>query len=133
MELSSRNNLQKQFLGGTLPNPLPDGPYQGSVPSYTVSWQGKKFDAANHSGINLFKAENGKLNEKYSFKTYTGTGLKDKTVSVFKIDYDIPGNPFWLRWILDEIVEVAPGVYLGKMIVRLFGISFVPTFFTLKK
>lgn len=131
------DDKQKTFLAGQVPNPLPDGSYHGTVPGYTVPWLGKKFNAADHSGINLFKNGGGDISaapaEKYRFRTSMGPGLKDANVTVIKIDYDIPENPFWLRWILDEIVETAPGVYLGKMIVRFFGTSFALIYFTLEK
>jgi hypothetical protein len=131
--LFQRGNYKEQFLTGALPLPFPDGAYHGTVPGYRVSWLGKKFNATDHSGINLFTNGKGGFSEKYRFKTYTGAGLKDNKVNVVKIDYDIPENPFWLRWILDEIVEVTPGRYLGKMIIRLPGFSFAPIYFTLAK
>jgi hypothetical protein len=140
------NDQEKVFLAGRTPNPLPDGPYHGTVPGYRVSWLGKKFNAADHSGVNLFETSGHSTGdtgtsgnaqkiptEKYRFKTSIGAGLKDTAITVVKIDYDIPENPFWLRWILDEIVETAPGVYLGKMIVRIFGLSFALVYFTLQK
>jgi hypothetical protein len=37
---------------------------------------------------------------------------------VLRIDYDVDGNPAWLRPVLDEVVEVEPRVLLGRMHVR---------------
>jgi hypothetical protein len=38
---------------------------------------------------------------------------------VLKIDYDLPQNPaFSIRRVLDELVQVADGVYLGKAHVK---------------
>jgi hypothetical protein len=34
--------------------------------------------------------------------------------SAFHLDYDNPGNPFFIRAIRDEIRQVAPGLYLGQ-------------------
>src|SRR3989344_7704126 len=93
---------QTAFLKGSVPNPLPDGFYAGSVSGPKVSWLGKKFNAGAQTGINVFENKNGQA-EKYPFKTYTGKGVRDKEIEVFKIDYDTPENPFWLRFILDEI------------------------------
>lgn len=53
---------------------------------------------------------------------------------VLKIDYAIPANPFWLRFILDEIVETEPGKLLGKVHIHLLpDLNFTLGFFTLEK
>ncbi len=54
----------------------------------------------------------------YYFKTWVGKGKKDANTDVFKLDYDLPENPFWIRAILDEVVEIAPQEYLGKIHVK---------------
>lgn len=117
---------QKLFISGKVPNPLPNGLYKGSV-SFKTSWQGKKFDATSSTGLNLIDDK-----EKYPFKTYTGKGLQDKNLDVLKIDYNIPQNPFWLKFILDEIVETSPGKYLGKVHINFFGFPFSVGYFRLK-
>ena len=130
---------QKQFLAGTAPNPTPDGLYSGTVPGHTVSWLGKKFNAASSTGINVFddgKDTNGNIiqGERYPFKTSYVKGSRDKNLDVLAIDYNIATNPFWLRLILDEIVQVAPGQYLGKLEVRIIPrFPFTLAFFELKK
>lgn len=108
---------QKTFLQGKVPNELPNGLYKGSVPGYTFPWKGKKFNREKGSGINIFN-ENGKTTQQYPFKLYTGKGLADKNLEVIKIDYNLPQNPLWLRFIVDEIVEVKKDTYLGKLIVN---------------
>ncbi len=118
---------QKIFLSGKVPNPKPAGFYKGSV-SFKTTWQGKKFDASSSSGINLISGK-----EQYPFKTYIGIGIQDRSLDVYKIDYNIPQNPFWLRFILDEIVETSPGKYLGKVHINLFGFPFSLGYFQLKK
>lgn len=123
----------KEFLLGKLPNPKPDGFYQGAT-GFNTSWLGKKFDAQNAIGTNIIKDKKGNQLEKYSFKTYVGKGLFDQNVFVLKIDYNIRGNPFWIRSILDEIVEVAPNEYLGKIHIRVIpSFPFSMLYFTLKK
>lgn len=124
---------QQEFLRGNLPNPKPDGFYQGSV-GFDVSWMGKKFDAQNDAGINVFKDKKGNQTEKYPFKTWVGKGLFDPYSFVLKIDYDVKGNPFWVRWILDEIVQVGPNEYLGKVQLRIIpSFPFSVLYFELKK
>ena len=125
---------QQDFLAGTLPSPAPDGVYMGSVPGHTFSWIGKKFDASHERGINVFNDGTGTTTERYPFMTAVGKGVRDTNLDVMKIDYDMPGNPFWLKFILDEIVQVAPGQYLGKMHVRIIpGYPFTLLFFHLRK
>lgn len=125
----TQNSLnQKLFLSGKVPNPLPNGSYKGSVGNIKVGWQGKKFDASSSSGINLISGK-----EQYPFKTYVGKGLADN-IDVLKIDYNLPQNPFWLRFILDEIVEVERGKYLGKVHLNLIpGLPFSLGYFRLEK
>jgi hypothetical protein len=112
--------LQTVFLTGSVPAPLPDGLYKGTVDGKQTSWVGKKFNQNQNNGINVFRDNNG-INTKdiYPFKTYVGYGGADKKLRVFKIDYDVLGNPLWLRCIVDEIVEIRPGHYLGKLEVRI--------------
>ena len=132
----SRN---KVFLQGIFPSPAPDGLHQGIFLGHNTSWRGKKFDAANAKGINLFAGHNtapgsdGQV-EKYPFKTWQGKGLLDKKLDVLKIDYNVKGNPFWLRLIVDEIVQIAPNEYLGKMNLKIIpGFPFGILYFELKK
>lgn len=52
------------------------------------------------------------------FRTYPAPALFDDLV-VLKIDYDLPANPrLTIRRVLDELVEVADGFYLGRAYVR---------------
>lgn len=53
------------------------------------------------------------------FRTYTAPALFDPELTVLKIDYDLPPNPtLTIRRVLDELVEVAGGYYLGRAWVR---------------
>lgn len=125
---------QHAFFKGTVPNPLPDGFYSGSVSGPNKSWLGKKFNAGAQTGINVFANPDSGQKEKYPFKTYTGRGVRDRETDVLKIDYNLPRNPFWLRFILDEVVETAPGQYLGKLHILLIpGYPFTLAFFELKQ
>lgn len=124
---------QALFIEGGVPAPKPDGFYQGTVSNLpTASWLGKKFSMAQASGTNVFKDGSSTV-EQYPFVTRVQAGLRDKETQVLAIDYNIPENPFWLRTVLDEIVEVTPGHYLGKMHIRIFKYSFSILYFELTK
>ena len=102
-----------------------------------MPWQGKRFDSMSGSGDNrmvstarlpskllwpLYKmkdAADGKL--AFDFKTYKDAGKADPDVQVMVIDYSGVGdNPrLIIRSIRDELVEVVPGAYLGKILFRL--------------
>lgn len=123
---------QRLFSSGKVPDPLPDGLHSGSAEGYSGSWQGKKFDRGASTGINLFKLGD-KVEERYPFITSVGKGVKDDK-DVIKIDYNIPQNPWYLRMILDEIVEVKPDEYLGKLHLRIIpGAPFTLAYFKLSK
>jgi hypothetical protein len=123
---------QTDFARGTATE-LPDGLYAGSAAGPPVSWKGKKFGKANQVGINEFITPDGTLEEKYPFVTSVGPGAHD-SIPVIRIDYNLSANPLWLRPVLDEIVEVAPGEYLGKLQLRIIpGYPFTLTFFRLKE
>jgi len=120
---------QSQFTRGTV-TVLPDGLYTGTVAGPSFSWKGKWFDRSGHTGINIFAGANGDM-EKYPFTESVGSGVHDD-ISVIRIDYNVSQNPWWLRPVLDEVVEVAPGAYLGKLQLRIIpGYPFTLTYFTL--
>lgn len=97
-----------------------------------LPWQGKRFLAATATGDNVFDARSRPLARlmwptyrKYEvkgdsyyafpFRTSAGFGMQEKDCTVLKIDYDDPVNPrLTVRRVLDEVVELAPGVYLGQ-------------------
>lgn len=123
--------FQQEFLRGKV-SPGFNGFYKGTVTSIKTNWQGKKFIASKSAGINIFKDQDGE-HEKYPFKTYTGKGLQD-SINVLKIDYSNNKDPWWLRFILDELVEASPGKYLGKVHIQIFpGLGFTLGYFRLEK
>ncbi len=127
------SNNQKIFAAAQVPTPLLNGFYRGDVDGYKFYWQGKKFDEAKGIGINIFDGKPSH-SEKYPFRTYIGKGILDKKTDVLKIEYNLPQNHFWMKPVLDELVQVAPGTYLGKMHVRLIpGFPFTLAFFELKQ
>jgi hypothetical protein len=128
---SKRSPNQALFRHGSIPQTLPDGDYKGHVAGYSGDWIGKTFDATHGTGKNRFRSANG-VELRYPFKTVVGPGLADP-VAVIKIDYDIAGNPQWLRRILDEIVQVGPSRYLGKIHLRLGPMHVTVGYFELEK
>ena len=53
---------------------------------------------------------------------------------VLRIDYSSSDNPWWCVRVVDEIVEVKPGEYLGKVCLRPFPqVSVALAFFRLSK
>ena len=63
-------------------------------------------------------AKDGKL--AFDFKTYEDAGKDDPDLQVMVIDYaDIEDNPtLVIRSIRDELVQIVPGAYLGKILFR---------------
>jgi len=109
----------------------------GAIVSAWLPWKGKSFDAAQSRGDNLFTRDSLLLAHVYwplyrgyvddgpetyrafAFRTYLAPGLADPDRQVLKIDYDLPENPaLSIRRVLDELVQVADGVYLGKAHVK---------------
>ena len=124
------DHRQLLFINGTVPKDLPDGFYKGLVGGRAVSWKGKKFDAARKTGINILGDDN---HEAFPFVMYVGKGITDTHLDVIKIDYSSRANTWWLRFVLDEIVEVTPGEYLGKVHLRIIpGFPFTLGYFTLE-
>jgi hypothetical protein len=117
-----------RFKNGYYPSASLDGRYQGSWMGNQTTWQGKEFFAASKTGINNFSD-----GQRYKFKTYKAKSISSDK-EVLKIDYDIAGNPFWIRRIVDELVEAEPGKYQGKVYIKyLPGLTFSLTYFTLEK
>ena len=120
------------FAVGTVPLEMPKGLYHGSVEELgEVSWKGKKFNG-DRTGINLFEGD-GKSEEKYAFRFFPAKSLRGD-LQVLRIDYDQPGNPLWLRFIVDEIVSVAPEQFIGAVYINLLpGLRFRMGYFRLEK
>lgn len=142
--LVERSPYHEMFVQGRVPD-LPDGFHPGMAHvlfDKQTPWLGKHFDRDQQFGYNVFTPLGAKIlkvaspfyrkfsvNEEgntraYYFKTSVGKGKKDKQLDVFKLDYDAPENPLFIRIILDEVVEIAPGQFLGKIHVK-----FLPGFF----
>jgi hypothetical protein len=125
---------QKLFAAGKIPISPPEGFYSGYVPGLSGSpWQGKRFDAANRSGVNIFVSD-GKASAKYPFHTSVGVSSADRQLQVFKINYNNSANTWWIRLFLDEVVLVKPDLFLGKLSINIVpGRPYQIVFFELKR
>ena len=102
-----------------------------------MPWEGKRFHADTQTGDNRMTEQSvvvskvlwplyamkGKPGERiaFDFQTYVEAGKDDPDREVLVIDYaDLPQNPrLLIRSIRDELVELVPGTYLGKILLRL--------------
>lgn len=117
------------FAAGSPPDPSPNGFWAGTASVNQGSWQGKRFDAGSNSGMNVFTGE-----DRYNFHSYAGMGLTDKNLQVLKIDYNQAGNPWWLKFIVDEVVQIDPGQMQGKIQLKLIpGLPVTLGYFNLRQ
>lgn len=118
-----------------------------------MPWQGKAFEPATASGFNIFTRDSLLLTHVYwptyralrddtpntygafTFTTCIAPGLMDPDRNVLKIDYNLAENPRRsIRRVLDELVEVADGLYLGKTNLHMYwGDWKTVAFFTLEQ
>ncbi len=109
---TNKSQYQPAFMAGKLPAKPLNGFYSG-IPLFLIEtgtmWQGKIFDATNQTGWNHFTEGN-----KYPFKTYVTSAIGE-TRQVLRLDYDVPGNPWYVRIIRDELVQTDATTYLGKL------------------
>jgi hypothetical protein len=105
-----------------------------AITSLWMPWQGKRFDKEAATGDNRLTRSTGVVGKllwplysmrdhtdgklAFDFETYIEAGKEDPDVDVMVIDYaDIEKNPkLVIRKIRDELVELVPGVYLGKIL-----------------
>jgi hypothetical protein len=99
-----------------------------------LPWLGKYFDAENETGDNVFvdnawSRMTGRLGwpeyrvpsddppgttRVFPFRTSEAYGIEDPETRVLRIDYTHSPNPLPVRRVVDEIVELPGGYYLGK-------------------
>jgi hypothetical protein len=124
----------------------------GRVASAWMPWKGKTFDPARRCGANVFErsslplarvlwpfyrgivVESAETYRAFEFRTYQAPGLFDPDRQVLKIDYDTRANPgLSIRRVLDELVQIAGGLYLGKAHVKWWwGVWQTAAYFTLQ-
>lgn len=90
--------------------------------SSVFPWRGKTFrshDATRGEGIN--RIDLGFTRPRwFPFRTRFGASFIDGRPA-FLLDYSGPGNPPLIRRIVDELREVAPGLYLGPAALNVGG------------
>lgn len=102
--------------------------------SLYMPWIGKKFDAQANEGVNVLARSALRpmkllwpsyepvgiftdRTEAFPFKTRLDPGAVDPDLQVLKIDYDFDANPsLIIRHVLDELVQIEEGLYLGKVL-----------------
>jgi hypothetical protein len=98
-----------------------------------VPWVGKRFDRAAQRGTNsltpvalvakliaptyAFKRGEAHL-EGFEMTNWVEPGKLDPHTDVYVIDYESAGNPWPFNHVRDELVEIVPHTYLGKMLWR---------------
>lgn len=140
--------LNALFRTGTLPAPPLEGRYCGEMIAIDLAlfqwlanlwmpWRGKVFEFSRQRGDNIFtkdsyllargfnplyrgfRSDSSATYRAFSFRTYAGPGLFDRDRTVLKINYNLRENPpLTVRRVLDELVQLEDGVYLGKAHVR---------------
>jgi hypothetical protein len=132
--------LPAGFLTGRLLATQTWAPWDGVVQRIArawMPWQGKTFDPESSTGLNRFAplpgfrpilrimfpsyrpvGESADRIDAFEFRTRRDDAAVDPGLSVAKIDYDFEANPALIRRILDELVQVGDGVYLGKILYR---------------
>jgi len=115
----SLDEMNGEYDGALLTGNLPPAPRHFPITAVNrpwLPWKGKVFYPAEGSrgrGANRIAA--GPLRrEMWSFETSIGASRIDGRDALL-IDYDLPGNPFWLkRAVFDELRRLRDGLYLGK-------------------
>lgn len=117
-----------------------DGPFE-AVAGQWMPWKGKTLNAAAAEGRNIFttggrravrmvwpgyagvRHDSPDRSTAFRFVTDVGKSETSPGVDVLRIDYrDLEENPSWpIRRILDELVEVGDGLYLGQALLYLRG------------
>jgi hypothetical protein len=107
-----------------------------ALASAWMPWTGKRFHSATATGDNRLVASarpvarvlfpsyrleplDSSSYAGFRFRTYAGPGKVDPDRETLKIDYGSDENPrLLIRDILDELVQIVPGTYLGKVLLR---------------
>jgi hypothetical protein len=102
-------------------------------------WEGKRFDAGSETGDNLLlrsarmparllwpsyrlEEADSRLCAGFRFVTSPGPDALNREQDVLRLDYAAAGNPRPIvRDVLDEVVQIVPGAYLGRILLRRGG------------
>ena len=97
-------------------------------------WLGKSFfadgpDVARGTGVNRVIKDSVRW---FKFDTYIGPS-RAGDFGAFQLDYDNPGNPFFIRAIKDEVRELRPGLFLGQAYLKTKKREILMLYFGLEK
>lgn len=143
-----------RYWGGLITstlNPLLDN-FLGGVTQLWFPWQGKTFDAATQTGDNIFTNDGlliGRLlwpfydgyipdgrgrSRAFKFSSSIGPCALDPAIEVFRMNFNLEGNPnFLVRELVDELRQIDEDYYLGKAVLgNLSGKPYLAAYFTLR-
>jgi len=115
---SAIRDLNGDAIGAMLAWRFPaSGPLARMLRSFGVSsafpWEGKSFKGdSKDSGEGINRVRLLGKRQWFPFKTHFGSSFLDNKPT-FILDYSGPANPPFIRSIVDEVREVALGLYLG--------------------
>src|SRR5947207_3516612 len=97
-------------------------------------WLGKSFfaegpGAARGTGINRVFTDRIRW---FKFDTFIAPS-RAGDFDAFQLDYDNPGNPFFIRAIKDEVRELRPGLFLGQAYLKTKKREILMLYFGLEK
>ena len=114
-----------------------------------LPWHGKTFASRSSAGRNVFSRAAqpfirlafrehellaaGVRAEAFPFRTSLAPSILDPELQVLRLDYDSPENPPLIRRVVDELVAIEDGVYLGRAYVLLRGRPFAVAYFALER
>jgi hypothetical protein len=128
------------FLSGTILTSCIGGPADqvlSWIGDLYMPWLGKLFDANKGAGKNVLKrnaripmalvwpsyepvGESEEQIEAFPFETSEASSVIGSGAGVLRIDYDLAENPdLFVRRLLDEVVQLEDGLYLGRALYRL--------------
>lgn len=129
-------------------NPVTDF-FTGIFRKRLMPWKGKYFNARKKQGINivskkaafLFRFQhpthqmksNGRTIEVFPFKTSQGSSRTSQKKKVFLINYDKAKNPEGVRKVVDELVNLGSGIFLGRAQIASGQNTKTVAYFTLRK
>jgi len=88
--------------------------------STAFPWEGKSFEGESDKGTGINRVNFFGKRKWFPFKTRFAASFLDGEPT-FVLDYSGPENPPFIRSIVDEIREVAPGLYLGPAALNVKG------------
>jgi hypothetical protein len=112
-----------------------------------VPWVGKRFDRSVQRGTNsltgvarlakliapTYRFTRGDVHlEGFEMTNWVEPCKVDPNTDVYVIDYESAGNPWPFRHVRDELVEIVPSTYLGKMLWRQGAEHRLTLYFALK-